>query len=138
MNDSSGNELIVTFKGFDFLDNELNEESEVRFLLDLETHIISKWQIWCVCSFFNYSVFCTVLFVVKSNYANSLVCWVLLVAFWHSKVFHISFLEIIWIINLKFLKKPKKKNTTIFLIQYIIHSEIFNTCLAFSKTTTVK
>ena len=29
MNDSSGNELIVTFKGFDFLDNELNEESEV-------------------------------------------------------------------------------------------------------------
>lgn len=28
MNDSSGNELIVTFKGFDFLDNEL-EESEV-------------------------------------------------------------------------------------------------------------
>ncbi|KAL8598756.1 hypothetical protein ACOMHN_033320 [Nucella lapillus] len=28
MNDSSGNELIVTFKGFDFLDNELNEESE--------------------------------------------------------------------------------------------------------------
>ena len=30
MNDSSGNELIVTFKGFDFLDNELNEESEVR------------------------------------------------------------------------------------------------------------
>ncbi|XP_076468272.1 protein furry-like isoform X4 [Babylonia areolata] len=29
MNDSSGNELIVTFKGFDFLDNELNEESEI-------------------------------------------------------------------------------------------------------------
>ncbi|XP_070197468.1 protein furry-like isoform X3 [Littorina saxatilis] len=28
MNDSSGNELMVTFKGFDFLDNELNEESE--------------------------------------------------------------------------------------------------------------
>lgn len=31
MNDSSGNELIVTFKGFDFLDNEL-EESEVILL----------------------------------------------------------------------------------------------------------
>jgi hypothetical protein len=29
INDSSGNELMVTFKGFDFLDNELNEESEV-------------------------------------------------------------------------------------------------------------
>ena len=35
MNDSSGNELIVTFKGFDFLDNELNEESEVGRLLQV-------------------------------------------------------------------------------------------------------
>ena len=33
MNDSSGNELIVTFKDFDFLDNELNEESEVSLSL---------------------------------------------------------------------------------------------------------
>lgn len=30
LDDSSGNELMVTFKGFDFLDNEL-EESEVNW-----------------------------------------------------------------------------------------------------------
>ncbi|XP_025086109.1 protein furry homolog isoform X4 [Pomacea canaliculata] len=35
MNDSSGNELIVTFKGFDFLDNELEESENEDFFSQL-------------------------------------------------------------------------------------------------------